>query len=179
MDAFRDRESWQTRRSSFNHAWLKNTLIPSIAALDNAAATPDAVEIADGGEAMIRHALSDWAAHGAEAKILAESFEVEMSPAHLLNLSFLASCNEETREWLPALLHELWLLRYPVRHWVSSVTSAYAEAEKASSELRSRAEALYAKGDFRLPAAEVRAFYEACLALARSIEALPSEVRAV
>src|ERR1051326_4473635 len=89
--------SWQKRRSSFNHDWLKNQFMPALAKwlnlLDNKIEDPDFER------AFIASVLPKWEQHREEALRLPRDFEQEMSPRRLFECHPLAHHNVHTKQW--------------------------------------------------------------------------------
>ena len=103
---------WQQRRSEFNHDWLKNQFLNRLNAFLERLqdAKPDADRLAR----FINEDLPLWEQHEPEAKWLVESVEQEMSPKQFFEHAPLNRCGEETKRWLPEVIHGMWLARYPV-----------------------------------------------------------------
>ena len=71
-------------------------------------------------------------------QIIRSSETVQKHEGQISNFYFLISafrerlqnCDAETREWLPDLVHGLWLARYPVREWTEGGNEAFVQADK-------------------------------------------------
>src|SRR4051812_27557431 len=104
---------WQERRSEFNHDWLKNQFLNRLNAFLERlrSGNPDL-------EKLLRFVLEDlpeWKSHEPEARWLIESVVREMSPRLFFDQSPLVRCDVGTKGWLPEIVHEIWLSRYPIR----------------------------------------------------------------
>ena len=176
---------WQSRRSQFNHDWLKNQYLT---ALDNFLNILDQrIEGDDESEAdFIARVLPTWQHKSVEVRSLIEGFEREMSPVTFFDLLPLVNFDAETREWLGDLTHELWLIRYAVRRQLVAQASLSVENADAAYESLCRALSKYKNSDKRAPsynAVEIRLFRplfgkfrQACFNVAQAIEQFPSEI---
>jgi hypothetical protein len=170
---------WQQRRSAFNHDWLKNDFLNSL----NAFITLLDYRAPDQGEILkfLKEKLPVWPEKAAEAKWLIESFEVEMSPKQFFGVPPLCNCDEETKGWLPGLVHDLWLARYPVTELLHSGQRALAGVIEKYQALR--LEALRAEA---IPFDSLRgmknafvAFKDACDALSVVLSQMDIKVKRV
>lgn len=156
---------WQIRRSAFNHDWLKNEFLNALKAfitlLDYRA--PDSGEI----QTFLHEALPAWPQKAAEAKWLIDSFEAEMSPKRFFDVPPLCNCDEETKSWLPEIVHDLWLARYPVGELIHTGHDALAGVSEKYQALRP--DALRAE---KTPFDRLRGMKPAFLALRDACDAL-------
>ena len=100
---------WQSRRSVFNHDWLKNTYLNRVAG-----AASRCSGTSPSWEQIARFCQSDlpaWEAHADEAGWLIESVEEQMSPRQLLSVEPLSAVPENSREWLGEVAHGMWVGR--------------------------------------------------------------------
>ena len=134
---------WQLKRSEFNHDWLKNQFLNRLNAFLERlrSGNPDAEKLSR----FVREHLPEWTVHEPEARWLIDSIESELSPKLFFDQPPLNHCDAETKEWLPTVVHELWLSRYPVHELrekaagnLARVNGQYA---KLSSALKSSASA--------------------------------------
>lgn len=168
---------WQSRRSRFNHDWLKNQFLP---ALDNFLNILDGrVEDEETEATFIASVLPIWETHRTEAHLLPADFERCMSPRTLFERPPLSRCDEETRCWLGDLIHKLWLARYMVGDLVANASARAREVDDAYIKLQQGLEECKSK----LTARELRPlrplfgqFRQACYRLALSIERFPNKV---
>jgi hypothetical protein len=168
---------WQTRRSTFNHDWLKNRFIPALARFMNL--LDDLVEDSEFERSFTTRILLEWEEHRSEALSLCLDFEREMSPRVLLDSPPLSYCDDETRQWLGNVIHALWLARYPVRDWIAEASASVSEADAAYDLLHSELiKFMYTQSVCTLyPLRQLFAdFLRKCRKLANSIERFPSEV---
>ena len=168
--------SWQKRRSEFNHDWLKNRYLPALAKWINI--LDDRVDDPEFQRRFPKTILNQWREYGPQARLLAETFETDMSPRILLESCPLSDLPLATREWLGQTIHALWLSRYPVRQWIAETVAAADAANSCYLGLR---EAIDSKAPSTLP--ELRSlrpafasFQGLCQALARMVELLPPTI---
>lgn len=170
---------WQTRRSRFNHDWLKNQFLPALDKFLNI--LDDQIEDDETEANFVSDVLPEWERKSAEARSLAEDFEQEMSPRTLFRQPPLANCDEESKKWLSELTHELWLIRHPVREKI--IAEALSRAEDADTAYLRLSKALSGCADTKHAVAlrplcsEFLRFRQSCYQLALAIEKFPSEVR--
>ena len=172
--------SWQKRRSSFNHDWLKNEYIRDLGTWMNL--LDGRIESADMERSFTASLLPVWESHRGEALALPKDFETEMSPKVLFKELPLLNCDEDTKQWLGNLVHHLWFVRYSVNQLVSDASEsvkktneAYGKLQKALGDCKDtrKAEALR-------PLRELFAeLLKNCRLLAEAVEKFPSEVEAV
>ncbi len=177
MIAVDTESSWQQQRSRLNHDWLKNQLLPALTAV---------VRVVDGEvesgnpEGEVEELdLGDWTEQRAEIQTLLDTFEVRMSPRSLFERPPLSRCNEETKTWLPDLVHELWRARYPVQEWVEAAGNALKEADAAQQGLvaaLASCQRPLTMDELRRLGPDIRRFRSACQRLAACIESFPSRV---
>ncbi len=126
---------WQERRSEFNHDWLKNQFLNRLNAFlerlrsDN----PDAEKLSR----FVREHLPEWSAHESEARWLIDSVESELSPKRFFDQPPLNRCDSKTKEWLPTVVHELWLNRYPVHELREKAAGNLAQVNVQYAKLSS------------------------------------------
>ena len=104
---------WQDRRSKFNHDWLKNGFLANLNTFLVRLKKRNPVQ--EDLEFFVREELPEWERRIVEADWLFKMVEDEMSPKRYFDVPPLAHCSEETKQWLPELVHTLWLDRYPVQ----------------------------------------------------------------
>lgn len=171
--------SWQRRRSGFNHDWLKNKFLVKLNAALNL--LDDRIEDPELEKTLVEDAFAQWHKHHNEAVELAMSFELDMSPATLFDQPPLVNCDEETKQWLAQLVHELWMVREPVKEWIRQTECLSAEAEKFYQELES---VLRSRCTDTRSAAALRPFYnhfrewrDSCQKLANVISQFPNSIK--
>lgn len=127
---------WQRRRSEFNHDWLKNQFLNRLNAFLERLRRghPDVEKLLR----FVHEDLPEWRAHEAEARWLIESVETEMSPRRFFEYPPLNRCSEETKCWLPDVVHEIWLSRYPVRALQSQANDALSRVSHCYEMLNDR-----------------------------------------
>ena len=169
--------SWQRRRGRINHDELKNNFLLTLASASNALeGYIDDPEMS--ADALLR-TVQEWERHGAEVYDLVVDFEDEMSPQIFFSIAPLANCDDETMAWLPGLIHNLWLARYPIRRWVHDAQAELQQAGKAYNQLCERLREYDPEAKVEvlqevLP--QWRAFHRTCQRLSKAIEQFPSEV---
>jgi hypothetical protein len=168
---------WQKRRSEFNHDWLKNQYMPTLATWINL--LDGRIEDFEYEDTFVANALPQWELHRGEASALAEDFEQLMSPRQLFSYAPLSHCDEDTKQWLGDLTHALWLSRCPVKQLmgttleaIESVNEAYKQIQEA---LRSCPDTKSARAlrVYRMQFSNLR---ERCQDLADAISAFPREI---
>jgi hypothetical protein len=169
---------WQKTRSAFNHDWLKNQYMPALGKYLNL--IDDHIEDTEFERLFISQVLPEWEDHREEAVALARDFEREMSPRRLFYQSSLMQCDEDTKQWLGSLIHELWSRRYPVKQWVEDALSAVKQTDDAYQKLQASLQ----NGVDTSSAAEIRplrdqiaALRTQCQILANAISIFPAEQR--
>jgi len=170
-------EDWESRRSRFNHDWLKNRhlnrLDGFLALLESpAAAPPDLLA------GFLQHDLLEWEAKAGQARALLAQFEDEMSPRACFSQPPLCLLPAARREWLAHELHHLWQRRFPVSDWVGAAQEALRGAEQAYHELESLLGSDAGERVKRAPTlrAEFAAFAAACRRLGDCVARLPHEI---
>lgn len=169
--------SWQQQRSRLNHDWLKNQVLPALTALIRV--VDGEVETGDPEGEIEELELGDWTKQRAEIQALLDTFEARMSPRSLFELPPLSRCDEETKTWLPDLVHELWRARYPVQEWVEAAVNGLEDAEAAQQVLVAALatfERPLGMEELRQLGPHIRRFRSACQRLAACIEQFPSRV---
>ena len=94
----------------------------------------------------------------------------------------LSNCNEETKSWLPDLVHKRWLLRWRVESLVAEAEQAVETAQNAYELLRAKLKSISCVTSVKFLLGlkpEFQAFYEACDALGKAIEKFPSTVKVI
>lgn len=139
---------WQRRRSEFNHDWLKNQFLNRLNAFRERlrGAKPDIGKLRQ----FLREDLPEWDSHECEARWLIECVEHEMSPRRFFDYPPLTRCSEETKEWLPDVIHELWLNRYPVLALQKHAGDSLSKASKRYGLLKKRVQELASMDSERL-----------------------------
>lgn len=170
---------WQRRRSQFNHDWLKNRFLPALTKWANILAGE--VEDQAFERTFSEQILPEWESQREEAMAICEAFENEMSPRRLVDRPPLSRCDESTKQWLGALVHQLWLARYPVSGWIAQATARVQATAAAYDRLQ---EGVRRRGRTTLSQSqEVRERFEdfrrRCQELAATMQALPSEIKVV
>ncbi len=127
---------WQDRRSKFNHDWLKNGFLANLNTFLIRLERENSVQ--EDLELFIREELPEWETRIVEADWLFKTVEAEMSPRRFFDVPPLAHCSEETKQWLPDLVHNLWLNRYPVQKLSEDGSSVLNRAKIEYSGLIAR-----------------------------------------
>jgi len=168
--------SWQTRRSAFNHDWLKNKYLNRLTGFLERIKTPDP-DIARLAR-FIEEDFPEWEVQRDEVLNLIASFEEEMSPRSLFEQEPLSRCDEDTKLWLGELVHALWMVRYPVKEWVSSARNATHMAnskyDHLAKEIKVQKESL--QGNLKSLLTPFLEFKGACDKLGKAISSFPHEV---
>lgn len=170
-------ESWQARRSAFNHDWLKNHYLVALDSAINAAAGK--IRGRSYLRYIVRNDLPAWEAKRHEVQDIVTDFEKEMSPRILLRSWPFSDCDHTLVEILSEVSHALWLSRYPIKALVSDTLSAINEADGCYIAVLGLVSDVGADGvDLRL-ASGLEALRAACGRLAALLEAFPRKVLVV
>lgn len=129
---------WQRRRSEFNHDWLKNQFLNRLNAFLERlrGGNPDVEKLLR----FVREDLPELESHEIEARWLIESVEEEMTPRRFFEYPPLNRCSEETKRWLPDVVHEVWLNRYPVRSLRNRATDLLLRVNHCNEKLKKHLE---------------------------------------
>jgi hypothetical protein len=171
---------WQRRRAEFNHDWLKNQYLQDLGRWNRLLA--DEIDDPRFERRFVAEVLPTWEKQERVVTALVREFEGEMSPRVLFERSPLSDCNSSTQNWLPDLMHSLWLARYPVRAWLSNARRILEDACIAYSTLCSNL-ATYpdrrSVEKLRPLRPDFERFRSACHDLASAIEKFPDRILVV
>ena len=126
---------WIYRRSKLNHDVLKNQLVPSLGALENAASGLLDAEISP----LVERVCMSWAVTAVVARELADSHLVEASPLFLFEEPPLCYCCPETRKWLPKYLYDRWASATGASSNLEAFRNTIAETERLIGAMRAHA----------------------------------------
>lgn len=119
---------WNELRARLSHDLVKNRLIPAtfrMIKIVNGAVVADPVETFNATITTV------WAETNPSLNLLFESCESAASPRNYFSVEPLVHCLSPTMEWLPDLIHELWLERHDVRGWCNSGRELTADVNTA------------------------------------------------
>src|SRR6185295_1665644 len=136
---------WNERRAKLSHDLVKNRIIPATSRMLNIVGgqiEADPIETFDASITIV------WAEANPSLRLLFESAESELSPRNQFLVEPLINCPLSTMEWLPELIHELWLERHDVRGWSNTGSQLAADVEAA---VHDAAELLQARRNSPLP----------------------------
>ena len=105
--------SWARRRGAFSHDWLKNSYLPALEKWVNILSGDVDDSVFEG--VFARTGLHEWNDRRDGVTLLLAEFETAMSPRVLFESEPLSGVPDADREWLAALVHDLWLQRNDVR----------------------------------------------------------------
>lgn len=128
--------NWQRRRSEFNHDWFKPKYLNALRAFLARIQAKEQVSMKWLKE-FIEIDFPSWGKHSEDAWWLVRQFETEMSPQILFKNFPLINCNEDTKEWLSPLVHELWLARFGVKSLIEKVEDLIYTIDECFKELSS------------------------------------------
>lgn len=173
---------WQEIRSEFNHDWLKNRYLTALDGwlriLDSNGKSRD-LQLE---RTFVPLRLPEWEEQRVKATFLIQNFEQKMSPREMLNLLPLSRCEAATRLWLGDLVHELWLIRRPVKQWVADADRCLNAAEDAYVQLRNAMLSSHDLGSveaLRVFGQLFIIFRDECQNLSLAIEKFPSEIELI
>lgn len=105
---------WNELRVRLSHDLVKNRLIPGttrMVRIVSGSVIEDPVETFD----LIITTV--WAETNESLQVLFDTCESALSPRNYFLVEPLVYCPPSTMEWLPDLIHELWLERHDIRGW--------------------------------------------------------------
>lgn len=108
---------WNELRARLSHDLVKNRLLPATSRMIKIVTgrvVADPVEIFESTVTTV------WAETNPSLMFLFETCESALSPRNYFSVEPLIHCPPSTMEWLPELIHELWLERHDVRGWCTS-----------------------------------------------------------
>lgn len=108
---------WNDLRARLSHDVVKNRLIPGTARMMRIV---NGSVLADPLETFNSIITTVWTETSPSLQNLFDSCEAELSPRNYFSVEPLVHCEPATMEWLPDLIHELWLERYDIPVWCSS-----------------------------------------------------------
>lgn len=121
---------WNDLRARLSHDLVKNRLLPAASRMIKIVTgkvVADPVEIFDSTITTV------WAEANPALTFLFESCESALSPRNYFSVEPLIHCPPSTMEWLPDLIHDLWLERHDVRGWCNSGTELVVSVSRAIS----------------------------------------------
>lgn len=175
-----EKPSWQRRRETFNHDWLKNQYLQSLGETINLFC--GRIE-KPGMEWTLAEALiAAWESHSAEGAWLIDHYDLEMSPCTLFRCPPLSRSSAEIRAWLPVVVHVQWRSRFLVPERVAVARAKFARAGRSLEELRlalegPRKSRSYASLQKVLPV--LQGLQRSCEELAGAIEQFCSKVEVI
>lgn len=172
--------SWQEKRVSLNHDWLMNRFLVDLGSFLNI--LYDRVEDSILERRFVQYVLPQWPKRSIEAIHLVTTFETEMSPRKLFERMPLNRCAPETMNWLPNLVHYLWLTRCRVQDLLEDANNALALADAAYSrliQLLATCTNTESALDLRQHREEFTAFRAACEVASKAINRFPSRIEIV
>lgn len=119
---------WNERRAKLSHDLVKNRIIPATFRMLNIVGgqiEADPIETFDTSITIV------WTESNPSLRSLFETAESELSPRNYFLVEPLIHCPLSTKEWLPDLIHELWLERHDVRGWSNTGSQLAADVEAA------------------------------------------------
>lgn len=170
-------QSWQKRRSGFNHDWLKNQYIPALAKCQNL--LDGRIEDQQFEVSFLSGIFPLWERHRGEALEIIALYEQMMSPARLLDEPPLSRVRDVDKRWLGPVLHSLWLSRTRADELaagaaevVRRVDASYLGLKQSLGDLR----ADDSLADLRPYAEQFSDFRERLQELAHVMSAFPREI---
>ena len=119
---------WQGKRDEINHDWLKNEYLKAADAFITRLAQqqPDLERVRE-----FLTDLLEWESRRDELLQLIAGAEDALSPRRLFDEPPLSRCGPETLEWLPSVMHGLWLMRYPIKDSIEAIVQAVDSVDAA------------------------------------------------
>ena len=170
----RKQPNWQRDRSDFNHQWLKNRLLSALDAADNV--IKGRVRSIGYLQELIDVDIPEWQERRKDLHTLLNDFESQMSPQQFILSSPLSDCEEPVKETLAELMHELWLVRYPVQEWLDNAKNAAEEVNLYYEHLRN-CKPIDSDGNIQPEfVTYFDAFRSSCRKLSKAIEQFPNQI---
>jgi len=169
--------SWQQRRSEFNHEWLKPKYLNAVQSFIERLRATDLDSFGRLQE-FIEMDFPAWRKHSADAWWLIQHFEDEMSPKILFNYQPLVNCDNEIKVWLAPLEHELWLTRCKVRARVKNAEELVRKVDDDFADLTANLPAFGPNYVAELKAllSQWQLFGEDCFALSKCLSEFPHRI---
>lgn len=169
-----EQTNWQRRRSDFNHQWLKNRYLSALDAAEQV--IRGRVKAAAYWQEFIEVDLREWQERRDDLRKLLEDFEKEMSPRRFFDSPPLADCDSPAEVVLADLVHQLWLVRYPVGDWIGNARTSSLKVDN-HFKLLLKIEPVDETGKVRAEfVAEFEKFRAACRDLSRAVEKFPDRI---
>jgi len=170
------KDNWQQKRSVLNHDWLKNEFIKLLDSFILDLASMSNWNTRE--EMFLREDLTTWETNSPEIRMLLLNAESALSPSTFLDRPPLNACPHDTKDWLGPLIHHLWLVRVPVKQWISEALNAYEESEKKYLTIQKNLK-LALKNNAMDLKPEFERFADAVLKLSKAISRLPHKIEVV
>lgn len=169
---------WQSRRSAFNHDWLKNRFLTATSSFLNV--LNGLIEDPEAGKRFVHETLPQWPERMTEGSCLIADFETEMSPRNLFERSPLSRCGSATMKWLPDLVHFLWCHHLNADSLCADAQNALKKADAAYRGVAEVVQNFSGEVEALCPFRErFEAFRAACEQVSRMINRFPSEIKVV
>jgi hypothetical protein len=166
--------TWQKRRSDFNHQWLKNQFLSALDAADQVIS--GRIRAVAFLQELIDVDLPEWIERREDLNTLLGDFENEMSPQKLFENPPLSECEPLSKEILAELMHELWLVRYPIKNWLNDAREKASDVDTNYGFLM-KTSPIDANGRICPEFAFIfEKFRSACRALSKAIEKFPDRI---
>jgi hypothetical protein len=123
---------WQTRRSKFNHDWLKIEYINRLdACIQRLCISDDSTRV----QRFLDNDFSVWEAKRVDVQYLINNFEAEMSPKVLIEQLPLRKLGPKQCHYIKMIVHEMWLCRFKVKEQVELLRKAFFDADDRYKQL--------------------------------------------
>lgn len=170
-------QSWQKRRSEFNHDWLKNRYIPALAKCQNL--LDGRIEDEEFEGSFLTRVFPLWERHRGEALAVIALYEQMMSPARLLDEPPLSRLRDGDKRWLGPLLHSSWLSRTRADELAAGAAEVVRQVDASYLRLKQLLGGLSADdslADLRPHAEQFSHFRERLQELANVMSAFPRQI---
>jgi hypothetical protein len=124
---------WNELRARLNHDLVKNRLIPGttrMIRIVSGSVLADPLETFDSTIATV------WTETSPSLQLLFDTCESALSPRKYFLVEPLVHCPPSTMEWLPDIIHELWLERHDIPGWCSTGKLLVEELDTAVPNAR-------------------------------------------
>jgi len=173
----KESESWQRRRSDFNHNWLKNTYLGYIRRLHKIL---DENKKAQNGLRLFLEKFPEWELRQVELITLINEYGDLLSPKTLLNVTPLNNLEEDYKLLIGEKVDEIWKLKNNIPEQIKAAKDCLEKVESNYDILKKRMENVTEIQDISDRDGckkEVKAFIDACEELNSTVNKFHNRIR--
>jgi hypothetical protein len=167
--------AWQKRRSDFNHDWLQNKFIMTLADWSKSIDKERWIDCTQ--QSFEDEIVIAWNANYSQISLLMSDYRKSMSPRVLLENGTIKRMTPPWRNLLGEILHSLWMARCNVLARSRKVIDAYTTADKVYQSLNTEFPKALAAKDKELLKSMFDIFRGHCQVLRNTVTALESSIR--